>query len=313
MPTVIQASPRRAQLIDTRALMQIRSLELRARIVAQGFWSGIHRSPYHGFSAEFTEYRQYSPGDDPRYLDWRLYARSDRYYIKKFEDETNLRCHLLLDQSRSMSYGSLDWTKADYAHTLAATLAYFLFQQGDAVGLLSFEENVRDYLPARNRPGHLRQLMLSLEKPTAGKSTDLTKPLQRIVELVRKRGLMVLVSDLLAPVEELENQIAQLTASGHEVIVFRVLDPREVDFDFEDALLFHDAETEKDFFIDPGAARKKYLQRFDEHGGVVLSLCQKLGAQYVPVTTDQPLERVLSDFLRQRQRRGKTIRRRENR
>jgi len=313
MPSLIQASPRRAQLIDTRALMQIRSLELRARIVAQGFWSGIHRSPHHGFSAEFTEYRQYTPGDDPRYLDWRLYARSDRYYVKKFEDETNLRCHLLLDQSRSMGFGTLDWTKADYAHTLAATLAYFLFRQGDAVGLLSFEENIRDYLPARNRPGHLRQIMLSLEKPATGKSTDLTKPLQRIVELVNKRGLMVLISDLLAPVDELENQLAQLTATGHEVIVFRVLDPKEVDFDFEEALLFHDSETEKDAFIDPGAARKRYLERFGEHGEVIRALCHKLGAQYLPVTTDQPLEKVLSDFLRQRLRGVRTIRRRENR
>ncbi len=313
MPSVIQASPRRAQLIDTRALMQIRSLELRARIVAQGFWSGIHRSPYHGFSAEFTEYRQYVPGDDTRYLDWRLYARSDRYYVKKFEDETNLRCHLLLDQSRSMGFGSLDWSKADYAHTLAATLAYFLFQQGDAVGLLSFEENIRDYLPARNRPGHLRQIMLSLEKPAAGNSTDLTKPLQRIVELVNKRGLMVLISDLLAPVDELENQLGQLTASGHEVIVFRVLDPREVDFDFEDSLLFHDAETEKDFFIDPRAAKKRYLTQFGEHDKVIRTLCHKLGAQYLPVTSDQPLDQVLSDFLRQRRNRGKVIRRRENR
>jgi uncharacterized protein (DUF58 family) len=294
-------------LIDTRALMQIRSLELRARIVAQGFWSGIHRSPYHGFSAEFTEYRQYTPGDDPRYLDWRLYARSDRYYVKKFEDETNLRCHLLLDQSRSMSFGSLDWSKADYAHTLAATLAYFLFQQGDAVGLLSFGESIRDYLPARNRPGHLRQLMLSLEKPTTGKSTDLTKPLQRIVELVNKRGLMVLISDLLAPVDELENQLAQLTATGHEVIVFRILDPREVDFDFEEALLFHDVETEKDVFIDPGAARKRYLSKFEEHGEVIRTLCHKLGAQYLPLTTNQPLQQVLSNFLRERRRRGRTI------
>ncbi len=313
MPSVIQASPRRAQLIDTRALMQIRSLELRARIVAQGFWSGIHRSPYHGFSAEFTEYRQYVPGDDTRYLDWRLYARSDRYYVKKFEDETNLRCHLLLDQSRSMGFGSLDWSKADYAHTLAATLAYFLFQQGDAVGLLSFEENIRDYLPARNRPGHLRQIMLSLEKEAAGNSTDLTKPLKRIVELVNKRGLMVLISDLLAPVDELENQLGQLTASGHEVIVFRVLDPREVDFDFEEALLFHDAETEKDFFIDPRAAQKRYLTQFGEHDKVIRTLCHKLGAEYLPVTSDQPLDQVLSDFLRQRRNRGKVIRRRENR
>ena len=313
MPPSVQSSPRRAKFIDTRILMQIRSLELRSQVVVQGFWNGIHRSPYHGFSAEFTEYRQYAPGDDTRYLDWRLLARSDRFYIKKFEDETNLRCHLLLDQSRSMTFGSLDWTKADYAHTLAATLAYFLFQQGDAVGLLSFDENIRDYLPAKNRPGHLRQLMLSLEKPAGGKSTDLSKPLRRIVELVNKRGLIVLVSDLLTPLDELERQLGRLTATGHEVVVFRVLDPQEVNFDFNEALLFHDVETESDFFIDPAAARRKYLGRFEEHGDSLRSICNKLGAEFLSVTTDQPLDRVLSDFLRQRRRRGKSIRRHANR
>ncbi len=138
--------------------MSIRNLELRARVVVEGFWSGLHRSPYHGFSVEFTEYRQYTAGDDPRYLDWRLFARSDRYFIKKFEDETNLRCYLLTDNSRSMTYGSTAYTKADYAATLAATLAYFLYLQGDAVGLLTFDEQLRQYLPPRHRTGHLRHL-----------------------------------------------------------------------------------------------------------------------------------------------------------
>ncbi len=186
-------------LIDPHALMAIKNLELRARVVVEGFWHGLHRSPYHGFSVEFSEYRQYSPGDDPRYLDWRLYARTDRYFIKKFEDETNLRCHLLVDNSRSMTYGSLAWTKAQYANTLAATLAYFLYRQGDAVGLLTFDERIREYLPARHRTGHLRHLMLRLERPAGGTATDLAAPLERIVETVKKRALMVLISDLLLP------------------------------------------------------------------------------------------------------------------
>src|SRR3954467_13642171 len=135
--------------VDPKALMAIRNLELRARVVVEGFWNGLHRSPYHGFSVEFTEYRQYSPGDDTRFLDWRLYARSDRFYIKKFEDETNLRCHFLVDNSRSMGYGSLGYTKAQYATPAAATLAYFLYLQGDGIGLLTFDEQIRDYLPAR--------------------------------------------------------------------------------------------------------------------------------------------------------------------
>src|SRR5271157_4444227 len=140
-------------LIAPRALMSIRNLELRARVVVEGFWTGLHRSPYHGFSVEFTEYRPYTPDDDPRYLDWRVFARSDRYFIKKFEDETNLRCYTLADTSRSMTYGSLGYTKAQYAATLAATLTYFLYLQGDAVGLLTFDEELRDYLPARHRAG----------------------------------------------------------------------------------------------------------------------------------------------------------------
>src|SRR5512140_2450135 len=189
-----------ASLISPQALMTIRNLELRAKVVVEGFWTGIHRSPYHGFSVEFTEYRQYTPDADPRYLDWRVFARSDRYFIKKYEDETNLRCHLVVDQSRSMDFGTRAYVKANYAATLAATLAYFLHLQGDAVGLLTFDEQVRDYLPARHRAGHLRQLMLALEKPAAGQATDLGIPLQRLAELVRKRGLVVLLSDFLAPI-----------------------------------------------------------------------------------------------------------------
>jgi uncharacterized protein (DUF58 family) len=132
--------------------MRIKNLQMRARVVVEGFFSGLHRSPYHGFSVEFSEYRQYTPGDDPRYVDWRLFARSDRYYIKRFEDETNLRCYLLVDQSRSMGYGSLAYTKAEYAKTAAATLAYFLIRQRDAVGMMAFDERVTHYLPARYRP-----------------------------------------------------------------------------------------------------------------------------------------------------------------
>lgn len=302
-------SAARGSLIDPQSLMAIKNLELRARVVVEGFWSGIHRSPYHGFSVEFTEYRQYSPGDDLRYLDWQLYARTDRYYIKKFEDETNLRCHLLVDNSKSMGYGSLPYTKAQYANTLAATLAYFLYLQGDAVGLLTFDERIREYLPARNRTGHLRHLMLALEQPAAGTDTDLAAPLKRIVEIVHKRGLMVLVSDLLAPIEALEKNLISLTASGHEVLLFHLLDPAELHFHFDRALMFQDVESGRDLFIDPLAARKTYLDRLAAHNATVQAVCQKLGIGYHRLATDQPLETVLFDFLRDRTRRGKVLKR----
>ncbi len=297
------------RLVSPRALMAIKNLELRARIVVQGFWHGIHRSPYHGFSVEFTEYRQYSPGDDPRYLDWRLFARSDRYYIKKFEDETNLRCYLLVDQSRSMDYGSAGYTKSQYANTLAATLAYFLHQQGDAVGLLTFDEQIRDYIPARNRIGHLRRLMLQLEAGSGGASTDLTAPLRRIVEVVRKRSLMVLISDLLAPIETLERNLTALTASGHEVMLLQILDPAELSFNFDRALMFHDVESGRDLFIDPVTARREYLNRLNSHNETVRATCQRLGANCRIVSTDRALELVMFDFVRERMQQGKSANR----
>jgi uncharacterized protein (DUF58 family) len=311
--TMAASRPREGRaLIDPATLMSIKNLELRARVVVEGFWHGLHRSPYHGFSVEFTEYRQYSPGDDPRYLDWRLYARSDRYYIKKFEDETNLRCHLMVDQSRSMSYGSLAYTKAQYAATLAATLAYFLSLQGDAVGLLTFDERIRDFLPARHRPGHLRHLMIRLEQPAAGNATDLTAPLHRIVRTVKKRSLLVLISDLLGPVGTLEKDLTALAACGHEVVLFHLLDPAELTLAFEKAVMFRDIETGRQLFIDPVTARKGYVQRLKAHNANVQSACRRLGIGYRRLTTDRPLELALFDFLRERMQRGKLIHRRVN-
>jgi uncharacterized protein (DUF58 family) len=298
-----------ASLIDPKTLMSIRNLELRARVVVQGFWSGLHRSPYHGFSVEFTEYRQYTPGDDPRYLDWRVFARSDRYFLKRFEDETNLRCHLIADQSRSMTFGSEGHTKAQYAATLAATLAYFLHLQGDAVGLLTFDERVRDYLPARHRVGHLRRLMLSLEKPASGRGTDLAAPLQRVAEIVRKRGLIVLVSDFLAPLDRLEKALVQLAACGHEVIAFQVLDPAELSLAFTEPATFEDLETGRTVLIDPAAVRGDYTRRLEEHSAALRQLCQRLGHSWSRLSTHQPLEFALFEFLRARLQRGKAVKR----
>ena len=297
-----------ASLIDPQALMNIRSLALRARAVVEGFLHGLHRSPYHGFSVEFTEYRPYTAGDDPRYLDWRVLARSDRYFLKKYEDETNLRCHLLVDHSRSMDYGTRGYTKARYAATLAATLAYFLHLQGDAVGLLTFDEKVRDFLPARHRPGHLRQLMFALEKPARGRATDLASPLERITSLVRKRGLVVLVSDFLAPLDRLERDLLTLTACGHEVTVFQVLDPAELNLGLDQAALFEDAESGRTLYLDPATARAGYVKKLDAHCAALRASCRKLGIGYHLLAADQPLEIALFEFLQERMTRGRRFR-----
>lgn len=291
-----------AHFIDPQALMRIRSLELRARGVVEGFWNGLHRSPYHGFSVEFTEYRPYSAGDDPRYLDWRVLARSDRVFIKKFEDETNLRCHLLVDRSRSMSYGSLPYSKADYAATLAATLAHFLQRQGDAVGLLTFDDQLRDYLPARARAAHLRQIMLALEKPAGGRSTDLVAPLQHIARLVRRRGLLVFLSDFLAPLDRLESSLVTLSSGGHEIVVFQVLDPAEAALPQAQPAMFEDLETRRTLFVDPVTARRGYRERFEAHLEAVGALCRRHGFSLARLSTDQPLELALFEFLQMRER-----------
>jgi uncharacterized protein (DUF58 family) len=300
---------RNSGLVDPASLMRIASMELRAKVVVDGLYRGIHRSSRHGFSTEFTEYRQYVDGDDLRYLDWRVLARSDRQYIKKFEDETSLRCHLVADRSRSMGYGSLGYTKADYAATLAATLAQFLFAQGDAVGLLTFGDQVDQVIPARNRHGHLRRIMHGLEQQPVGTSTDLGAPLQHIAEMQVRRGLLVLISDLFAPLDTLSKRLSHLRASGHDLVIFQVIDPVERDFTFEAPALFEDSESKQKLYIDPASAREDYCRRFREHGEAIRTIAAQMTVDFRPVVTDQPLADALFAFMNDRQRRGRVIQR----
>lgn len=299
-----QAVPRDALtadgFIDPATLMMLKSMELRARHVVQGFMTGLNRSPYHGFSVEFTEYRQYTQGDDPRHLDWRLYARSDRYCIKRFEDETNLRCLLLLDASKSMNFGSVGYTKSDYARTLAATLGYFLSIQRDAVGLATFAADIEDFIPPRYRSGHLRRILVSLERAVNGSTTHLSRPLIQIAERLNKRGMLVLISDLLAPLETLETSLGSLTVRGQDVLVFHILDPEELKFQFGSPELFIDLETDRRLYVDPTLIRREYLKRFGEHLAAIETICSRLGLVYHRMSTDVPLETALPEIIRVR-------------
>lgn len=302
-----------ASLIDPASLMRIKSLEMRARVVVEGFWKGLHKSPYHGFSVEFSEYRPYTKGDDPRFIDWKVVARSDRVFIKKFEDETNLRCTLLLDQSQSMGYGSKGYKKADYAATLAATLAYFLMGQGDAVGLATFDEKPDQAIPARNRPGHLRRLMVRLEQAPRGSGTDLIAPLRAISELITRRGVFVLISDLLAPIEQLEKHLGYLAAAGHDLVIFHTLDRAELDFTFDKATHFRDSETGRDLYIDPEVARAGYLKKLNAHLEALRGICDRNRIDYRLLPTDEPMELALFDFIRARKDGGAMPARAQNR
>ncbi len=304
------SASRATGFLDPATLMRIRNLELRARLIVEGFLSGMHRSPYHGFSVEFTEYRQYTPGDDPRYLDWKLFARSDRYYLKRFEDETNLRCYLLVDLSRSMGYGSLAYDKAAYAKTAAATIAYFLSQQRDGVGLVTFDNVLHDYLPARHRPGHLHRIFVALERAPAGQSTDIAVPLEQIARTARKRGMVVLLSDLLAPTDMLETRLGYLRSQGHEVVILRVLDPAELTFPFHDPTMFQDVEPGRELYVDPDGVRERYMEKFAAHARMLKEITSRLGIDLYDLPTDQPLEHALFDLLNSRMRRGKQVARR---
>jgi len=295
---------------DPDALMRIKNLQLRARAVVEGFYTGLHRSPFHGFSVEFSEYRPYTPGDDPRGLDWKLYARSDRYYIKRFEDETNRHIYLILDRSRSMGFGSLGYDKGQYAVTLAATLTFFFSLQRDSIGLLTFGEAVGDFIAAKQRPGHFRQMMVALSRPLSGNDTNLDPPLQQISQLISRRGLVILISDLLAPIDTFRANLSLLRARGHEVMVLRIIDPAETRLEIDDATTVVDMESGRERFVDPDAAREEYERNFNAHRDEVRSICESLGVNVFELLTDQAIGDALHHVVSiQKGRRGRGGRR----
>ncbi len=304
-----QHRPHTARGLDPETLLAIRDLELRARVVVQGLWSGLHRSPFSGFSVEFTEYRQYVPGDDLRYMDWRVLARTDREYVRKFEDETNLRCHLLIDHSRSMTFGSRSVTKAEYARTLAACLGYFLLQQRDMVGLALFGADLIDHLPARWRPGHLRRLLAMLEREHPAGETRLDLALEQAARLWRKRAVVVLVSDFLGPVEAWTRPLARLVAAGHDVRAIQVLDPAEISLEFGRAAEWMDLETGRRLFLDPAQARTGYQSRFQEHAQALRAALDAAAVPLHVATTDHPIDLTLLEWLKRSQPRGARARR----
>lgn len=289
--------------VDPLAVMRIKNLQLRAKAVVEGFYNGLHRSPFHGFSVEFSEYRPYTVGDDLRGLDWKLFARSDRYYIKKFEDETNRRCYLVLDQSKSMGFGSLGYPKFEYARTLVATMAYYLTLQRDSVGLMTFDQRIGEFIGAHRRHGHLRQMMVALERPVAGTGTDLDQPLREIAALVRRRGLVVLVSDLLASIETLQTNLAYLRSRGHQVMILRVLDPAELSLQMQSPSMVVDMESGREIYLDPEAAKAEYAKRFEEHRTQLQAICDALGVDLYQMRTDEPLDQSLFHLISTQRRR----------
>jgi uncharacterized protein (DUF58 family) len=290
------------RFLDPAVLARLGTLELKARTIVEGFLSGLHRSPFKGFSIEFAEYRQYMPGDDLSTIDWKVYARSDRYYVKKYEQETNLDCHLLLDVSASMAYGSTGVTKLEYGSYLAASLAFLMNRQRDAVGLLTFDEAVVSTLPTSSRPGHLRALLQILTQVTVGTRSDVSKPLHLLAEMLTKRGMVILISDLLDDPEEVIRGLKHLRFRGSDIIVFHVLDTAELTFPFELATRFKDLETSDEVMAVPSLVREDYLK---ELRGLIARYERELrvvGIDYQLVDTSKPLDFALMAYLANRGR-----------
>ena len=288
--------------LDPATLARLGSLDLKARTIVEGFLTGLHRSPFKGFSVEFAEYRQYLPGDDLATLDWKVYAKTDRHFVKKFEEETNLECHILLDVSRSMGYGSGPVTKLQYGSFLAAALAYLMNRQRDAVGLIAFDDKIVNMLPARSRPGHLTSLLVTLERLQLGDQTNVAKPLRDLAEAIRKRGLVVLISDLLDDPRRVLEGVKHFRYRGTEVIVFQILDTAELRFPFEKAARFRDTETADEVLAVPGVVRDQYLGAVTELQETYRRELQLAGIDYVMLDTSLPLESALMSYLLTRRR-----------
>lgn len=277
--------------------MRLGGLAVRARSVVEGFIAGQHRSPHRGSSVEFAEYKEYTEGDEIKHIDWRAYARFDKYYVKQFEDETNLCAYLILDGSGSMNFGSEGVTKLDYARTLAASFAYMMLRQGDAVGALVFDDKPGLYLPASSKTSHLDDVLQVLERlPGAGR-TDIAVALQSMAERLRRRGLVVLLSDMLDDAQRVMNIAKVLRKRRQEVVVFHVMDRAELELPYEGLTLFEGLEGEGELLVEPDDIRARYQEELTAHIRGIERECRDGDIEYFRVMTTQPFEGVLLDFI----------------
>lgn len=290
------------RFLAPEVLARISSLELLARTVVEGFISGLHRSPFTGFSTEFAEYRQYMPGDDLRYLDWKLLGRTDRYYIKKYRADTNSQCHILIDASASMRYTTGGVTKLQYAQFLGSSLAYLANKQQDAVGLIAFDQEVRTHVPAQSRTGHMQTIFGRMERLEPGNETKLSAMLHQAAERITRRGIIVVISDFYDEPEAIVSALQHLRFKGNDVIVFHVLDKNETDFDFTEPVLLEDAETEEQIHVMPDILAEGYRGTIREHIERLREAAARNKIDYELLTTDRPLDFALFSFLAKRAR-----------
>jgi len=288
------------QFIDPNQMARIADLQLLARTVVEGLALGLHKSPHTGASVEFAQYRPYTQGDDPRFVDWRLYGRTDRLHIKQFQRETNLRCTIALDCSASMNYAHEGVTKFQYAKMLAACLVYLLGRQGDAAGLAAYHERVHVYLPARTGPRHVRRILAELDGIEPEGTTDTAGTLRFVGSIVKPRGMVILIGDLLHPLDDTLADLRSLRAQLHDVTVLQISDPAEREFPFSKTLTLVDAEDAREQFVVPEAVRDRYLKNRSDHFGRIRQECLREEIDIEEFTTNRPLDHALHYFLRRK-------------
>ena len=285
-------------------ISRLNNLSLKARFVVEGFIVGLHKSPYHGFSVEFSEHRAYGAGDEIRHVDWKLWGKTDRFFIKQFEEETNLKSYLLVDQSLSMTYKSKNMTKLEYAQILAASLGYLMLKQQDAVGLTLFDDCIRVNIPARSKRSHLNIILSQMQNIIAGPETTIAPVLHKTAEAIKKRGLIILISDLFDDPDKVLSGLQHFRYKGHEVIVFHVLDPQELTLDFTQRTRFRDMESGEEIVTDPWHIQSDYQKSMGQFCDYIKSNCRQKNIDYVQLSTDLPLDMALSEYLIKRKRIG---------
>ena len=290
----------KSKYLDPHALNKLNNLSLKAKFVVEGFIIGLHKSPYHGFSVEFSEHRPYTYGDEVKNIDWKLWSKTDKYFIKQFEEETNLKAHIILDQSQSMNYGSNKITKFEYAKMLAASFSYLLIKQQDAVGLALFDNDIRYKIPPKSIPSHLNVLLTKMEQAQPGSKTNISKVLHHYAESINKRGLIIILSDLFDDPEKIINGLKHFRHKGHEVLVFQIFDKDELEFKFDKRTEFIDKETGEKITTDPWHLRKKYLENMKKFINTINKGCRSNKIHHATINTNDSLDKALTEFLLKR-------------
>src|SRR5262245_20889663 len=286
--------------LDPLTLAKVRSLELQARLVVEGYLSGMHKSPYHGFSVEFAQHREYVPGDDIKHVDWKVYGRTGRFFLKQYEEETNLVCWILLDISESMRYGSTSVTKFDYACIASAALAYLVLHQTDSVGFVTFDNQVRRVLKPSSQPSHLKEIVHLMNQGGGQERTSMAPLFHDLAERINRRAIIFLVSDMFDEVPDILMGLKHLRHKRHEVVLWNILDAAELTFPFQDTTLFRGLEQYPELLTDPRSLRKGYLEQIGNFITELKRGCRDLNIDYVQLKTDTPLSVALSSYLAHR-------------